>query len=182
MGLIIGSRMTVVQPRFEKPAVGHRKTIQTVHDDNSPKKCRMSIQTAGLFIVASFAVGCSKSSSIPPSPSSVISDQLAGIWNVVSIQPTGQREQATPTSASYTLTIADSRLSTRVDCNLCSGAFALSGQILTAGPLLACTQAACPTMTFGDAYTSLLSGESTVTLSGGTLVLSSERGVLRFTR
>jgi hypothetical protein len=46
MGLIIGSRMTVAQPRSEKPAVGHREPIQTVHDDNSPEKCRMYVQTA----------------------------------------------------------------------------------------------------------------------------------------
>ena len=135
-----------------------------------------------LFIVASLAVGCSESPSLPTSPSAVIADQLAGTWNVVFIQPTGQPEQTTPTGASYTLTIATDRLSTRVDCNMCSGAFALSGQTLTAGPVLACTRAACPTMIFGDKYTDLLSGESMVTLSGGTLVLSSARGVLRFTR
>jgi len=46
MGLIIGSRMTVAQPRSEKPAVGHSEQIQTVHDDNSPEKCRMYVQTA----------------------------------------------------------------------------------------------------------------------------------------
>jgi transposase InsO family protein len=50
MGLIIGSRMTVAQQRSEKPAVGHRETIQTVHDDNSPKKCRMYVQTAPIQV------------------------------------------------------------------------------------------------------------------------------------
>ena len=38
--------MTVAQPRSEKPAVGHSEQIQTVHDDNSPEKCRMYVQTA----------------------------------------------------------------------------------------------------------------------------------------
>ena len=111
-----------------------------------------------------------------------MADQLAGTWNLVSIQPTGQPEQTTPASASYTLTIGTDRLSTRVDCNTCSGAFALSGRTMTAGPALACTRAACPTMTFENTYTGLLSGESMVTLSGGTLALSSARGVLQFTR
>jgi heat shock protein HslJ len=111
-----------------------------------------------------------------------MADQLAGTWNVLSIQPTGEPAQAAPANASYTLTFADGRLSTRVDCNTCSGAFALSGQTLTAGPVLACTRAACPTLAFGNAYTSVLSGDSTLALSGGTLVLSSARGVLRFTR
>jgi heat shock protein HslJ len=90
--------------------------------------------------------------------------------------------ESTPPGATYTLTFANGRLSTRADCNTCSGAFQLSGQTLTAGPALACTRAACSTMPFENAYTRMLSGESTVTLSDAVLVLSSSRGVLRFTR
>ena len=100
----------------------------------------------------------------------------------MSIQLAGQPEQATPGNATYSLTVTDGRLSTRVDCNTCNGAFTFSAQTLDAGPVLACTRAACPTMAFGDAYVSLLSGQSTVSLSGSTLTLSSARGVLRFTR
>jgi heat shock protein HslJ len=37
-------------------------------------------------------------------------------------------------------------------------------------------------MAFENTYTALLSGESTVTLSGNSLTLSSARGVLRFSR
>jgi len=138
--------------------------------------------------VISLAFGCAESPSTPTSPSSlggslIVTDQeLAGIWNLLSMQPTGQPDQPTPPGARYTLSFADGRLSTRVDCNMCSGGFALSGQTLTAGPALACTRAACPTMAFENAYTSLLSGDSTITLSGSTLVLSSSRGVLRFAR
>lgn len=135
-----------------------------------------------LVIVASLAIGCSESSPAPTSVSSVAADLLAGAWTVASIQPTDQSEQTTPPSASYTLTFADGRLSTRLDCNTCSGGFALSGQTLTAGPMLACTRAACSTMAFADAYISLLTGESAVTLSAGTLLLSSARGVVRLTR
>ena len=141
-----------------------------------------------LIVVASLAMGCAESSSTPTSPSSVggsfnlTADQLSGTWSLVSIQPAGQANQATPPGASYSLTFADGRLSTRADCNMCSGAFALSGQTLSAGPALACTLAACPTMAFENVYTNLLGGDSTVTLSDGTLVLSSARGVLRFTR
>src|SRR5262245_2736153 len=111
---------------------------------------------------------------------SLTADQLSGTWTLVSIQPAGQADQPTPPGASYTLTFTDGRLSTRVDCNMCNGAFTLSGQTLTAGPLLACTRAACPTMAFESGYTSLLSGESTVSLSNNVLALSSARGALRF--
>lgn len=135
-----------------------------------------------LLIATSLVAACSESSSTPTSASSVTADQLTGVWNVLSVQATGQPEQATPAGASYTLTFANGRLSTRLDCNTCSGAFALSRQTLTVGPVLACTRAACPTMAYGDAYISVLSGDSTLTLVGGTLVLSSARGVVRFMR
>lgn len=143
---------------------------------------------AGFALVTTLAIGCAQSTSAPTTPSGVngsttlTADRLAGSWKLVSIQPAGQSEQATPPNANYTLTFADGRLSTRADCNSCGGSFALSGQTLTAGPALACTRAACPTMEFESKYTSLLSGDSTVTLSDQTLLLSSGRGVLRFTR
>lgn len=132
-----------------------------------------------LFVVTSLVAGCSGSST---RPSSVTAGQLAGDWNLASIQPTGQPPQATPAGSTYTLSFSDGRLSTRLDCNTCGGASVLSGQTLTAGPVLACTRAACPTTAFGDAYVGLLSGESTVALTGGNLVLSSARGVLRLMR
>lgn len=142
-----------------------------------------------LVSLASLVASCAESTSAPTSPSSVSSgsntlttDQLTGTWNLVSIQSAGQAEQAVPQGATYVLTFADGRLSTRADCNVCAGGFQLSGQTLTAGPALACTRAACPTMAFENTYTSLLSGESTVTVSGNSLVLSSARGVLRFSR
>jgi heat shock protein HslJ len=141
-----------------------------------------------LIVVGFFTVGCSDSPSTPTSPSAgagslaLTAGQLAGTWTLTSMQVAGQAIQAAPAGATYNLSLADNRLSTRVDCNTCSGAFALSGNMLTAGPALACTRAACPTMAFETAYTSILSGESTVAMSGNTLVLSSARGALYFTR
>lgn len=138
------------------------------------------------LVVASLAIGCAASPSTGPSSINgslaPATGQLAGTWILLSIRPAGEADQATPSGASYTLTFADNRLSTRADCNICSGGFALSGETLTAGPALACTRAACPTMAFENAYTRALGGESTVTMSPTTLVLSSARGVLRFTR
>jgi heat shock protein HslJ len=147
-----------------------------------------TLPAVALLVLASLVAACSASSVPPAAPSSsggslaLTADQLAGTWNLVSIQPSGQAEEATPGGATYTLTFEDGRLSTRVDCNRCGGAFAVSGETLTAGPALACTRAACPTMAFENVYTRLLAGDSAMALSGGTLVLSSGRGVLRFTR
>ena len=159
---------------------------------------KISASLAGLVVAALLTTGCAGSATTPSSPSSgsgspaspgnqsptagITVEQLAGTWNLQSLQSDGDIAQTTPAGASYTLTFADGRLSTRADCNLCGGVFVLSGETLTAGPALACTRAACPTMAFESTYTRLLSGNSTVTLSDGTLVLSSPRGVLRFTR
>ena len=131
-----------------------------------------------------FALGCSGSTATLTSPSSLdlTAPQLPGTWNLVSIRPAGEAEQARPSGATYSLTLVDGRLSTRADCNTCGGTYALNGQTLMAAPSMACTRAACPTMAFENIYMKLLGGESAVSLSGGTLELTSPRGVLRFTR
>jgi len=127
---------------------------------------------------------CSETPVSPTSPSSssgslaLTAGQLAGTWSLTTLQQSGQASQPSP--ATYTLTIADGRLSTRADCNVCGGGFTLSGQTLTAGPAMACTKAACPTMAFENVYVGMLAGEHTVELSGKTLVLSSSRGRLTF--
>jgi heat shock protein HslJ len=141
-----------------------------------------------ILIAAATAIGCSEQVSTPGSPSSatgsltLTAEQLAGPWALASIQPAGQASEAKPAGAEYTLTFADNRLSTKADCNVCTGAATLSDQMLTAGPLLACTRAACPTMAFESSYTRLLAGESVATVTASTLILSSDRGELRFTR
>jgi len=131
---------------------------------------------ASILVVTSVVVACDDS------PASPTPGQITGTWTLLSIQPAGQPVQPTPSGASYSLTLAGDRLSTRADCNTCSGAFVLFGPTLTAGPALACTRAACRTIVFENAYTTLLAGDSTVALANGALVLSSARGVLRFTR
>ena len=150
----------------------------------------MQVRTfLGLVVLGLSITACSVPPSSPTSPSAAAGGtlnvtvwQLTGSWQLTSIQLPGQAEQAAPAGASYAITFDNGRLSTRADCNTCSGSFALSGQILTAGPTLACTRAACPTMAFETVYTSILSGDSTIALSGGALTLSSNRGTLRFAR
>lgn len=141
-----------------------------------------------LVAVGALAAGCSDAPSTPTSPSAdrgslaLTAGQLAGTWTLSSMLPAGQAEQARPSGATYTLTFMDGRLSTRADCNTCSSSFALSGNTLDTASAMACTRAACPTMAFENTYTSILSGSSTIVIVDGTLVLSSDRGVLRFTR
>lgn len=148
------------------------------------KNIRFSVIALALlsFVVAA----CSETPSSPTPAGSgggslaLTTGQLTGTWTLTSAQPAGQAAQPAP--AGYSITFADGRLSTRVDCNSCSGTFSLAGQVLTAGPNLACTRAACATMVFESLYTGVLGGDHTAELSGGTLVLSSARGRLVFSR
>jgi heat shock protein HslJ len=138
----------------------------------------MKISSGPLFlVVALLAAGCTTDTVTSPT-----TEQLAGSWVLVSIQPAGKAEQPTPAGVSYGVTFAAGRVTAHADCNTCSGVLALSGSTLTAGPTLICTRAACPTMAFENMYTLILAGDSTVGVLGSKLTLTSPRGVLRFTR
>lgn len=134
-------------------------------------------RTVFLLTFASMAASACWDGPMAPSPTN-----FPGAWTLVSIQPPSQAERAVPGGATYTITFADGRVSARADCNTCVGSYTVAGSTLTLGPALACTRAACPTMAFESAYTAMLAGASTAYVGGGRLVLSSQRGTLRFTR
>ena len=130
-----------------------------------------------LILLAVVAVAACDES--PASPSELVGD----VWQLVSIEATGAAPIGIPDPARYTIQFLEAgRVSVRADCNTCGGTYTLNGQTLMAAPSMACTRAACPTMAFENIYMKLLGGESGVSLSGGTLELTSPRGVLRFAR
>jgi heat shock protein HslJ len=140
-----------------------------------------------ILLVAALTAACTSTTTSPtaiPNPPSAayVAAQLEGTWTLAYIQPAGAEKQDRPFSATYTLTFTDGRLSTRVDCNQCSGTFSVSGNTLMAGPNLACTRAACATMAFESAYTAILNGASDTVVTNSTLTLSSPRGTLQFVR
>ena len=141
---------------------------------------------AVLLLVAAMTAACAQSVTSPTAAQvagpAYTAAQLEGTWTLAWIEMSGQARQNRPFDAAYTLSFADSRLSTRVDCNSCGGSFSVNGTTLTAGPNLACTRAACPTMAFENAYTAILSGDSSVVVTGSMLTLSSARGSLQFVR
>jgi heat shock protein HslJ len=140
------------------------------------------------FVVASLAAGCAGNTTSPTSPSgadgssALSASQVAGTWSLSSIQPAGQAEQPVPSGAAYDLSLGDGRASTRADCNVCSGALAVSGSTVTIGPALACTRAACATMAYETEYVALLAGDSAAEIGANALTLTSSRGRLRFRR
>lgn len=146
---------------------------------------RRAIFLAALALIPLTALACSNALNGPSSPSGptpLSAGQLDGTWTLVSLQPSGAAPQAAPAGATYSLTLAADRASTRADCNTCGGALAVSGSTVTIGPLLACTRAACQTMDFETAYEAILAGEHSVALSGDTATLRSARGTLTFRR
>jgi heat shock protein HslJ len=140
------------------------------------------------LLLAAVAAGCSDTPATPTSPTggsgslALTAGQLSGTWTLQSMQAAGHAAQPVPAGASYTLAFADGRVSLRADCNSCGGTYTLSGDMVTLGPNLACTRAACPTMEFEATYLGVLSGDATATLSGSRLVLTSPRGTLSFSR
>ena len=140
-----------------------------------------------MFIVAALTTACTQAVtgpsavSNPPSAAYTMA-QLEGTWTLVSIHPAGGAKQDRPFDSTYTIAFAEGRLQTRADCNSCGGAYSVSGNTITLGPNLACTRAACPTMAFENAYTSMLSGDSTTVVTNSTLTLTSPRGTLQFVR
>ena len=139
------------------------------------------------LLVAALTAACTQSVTSPtavssPPSAAYTAAQLEGTWTLASIQPSGEAKQDRPFNSTYTLSFNEGRLSTRADCNSCGGTFTVEGAKLIAGPNLACTRAACPTMAFENAYTSILSGDSQIVVTGSTLTLSSSRGTLQFVR
>ena len=74
----------------------------------------------------------------------------------------------------------DGRTAVGADCNRCNGPASVSGSRLIIGPALACTRAFCQSAPFDGAFLRILTGETTATVVGDTLLLRSERGTLRF--
>jgi heat shock protein HslJ len=89
---------------------------------------------------------------------------------------------ASPAGTVFSIEVADSRVAVVADCNRCNGPTVVGRSTITVGPNLACTRAYCATAPFDDTFVRLLAGESTATSDRQTLVLRSDRGVLRFRR
>jgi heat shock protein HslJ len=139
------------------------------------------------LLVAALTAACTQSVTSPtavssPPSAAYTTAQLEGTWTLASIQRAGDAKQDRPFNSIYTLSFNEGRLSTRADCNTCGGSFSVEGAVLTAGPNLACTRAACPTMAFENVYTSILGGDSQIVVTGSTLTLASSRGTLQFVR
>jgi heat shock protein HslJ len=128
-----------------------------------------------LLLTIVVAAGCSDS---PTSPTSA----LDGVWRIISIQPASQAVQPAPTGAQYQLGFEDQRIFLRVDCNTCTGPFAVNGDSLVIGPMLACTRAACATASYESEVVTMLSGSHRMATTLHNLTLTSSRGTILLQR
>jgi heat shock protein HslJ len=140
------------------------------------------------LIAAVSLTACQGNSPTSPSPASTtppggaLSIDTNAVWNLQSLVRADSSEAAIDDPSLFTMSLADDKsLHVRSDCNLASGRYTTSGSTISIGPL-ASTRAYCATAPIDTEYLALLGGESTVSISGSTLRLSSPRGTLTFTR
>jgi heat shock protein HslJ len=142
------------------------------------------VATALFFVLALAACGetLTGPSVAPATPPAALAIQSNAVWHLRSIAKADGAIQAIGDPSLFTLTLTDDgKVAARVDCNRALGGYTISGNRVSIGPL-ATTKAYCGEASFDSVFLTLLGGETTATLSGATLQLSSARGTLTFDR
>ncbi len=133
------------------------------------------------------AVACANNPLAPSMTSSSEATTIAAevVPGVLKLQSLTRADATTVTISDpqqFTLEFLDNnRVAVKADCNRASGSFTLNGTTLTIGPM-AVTKAYCGSASLDGEFLSLLGGETVATVSTTSLVLSSARGALRFSR
>jgi heat shock protein HslJ len=101
-------------------------------------------------------------------------------WQLESFQPNAGPSISVLDPALYTVRFGlDGTVEVRADCNHCGGGYRVAGALMTIGPL-ACTLAACPLPSLGEAFTAALTRVSSYVQTQSELALVYHGGVLRF--
>ena len=149
------------------------------------KHARVAAGLSSLVVAISFAA-CADSitgpSSTPMSASSSAAVVEGTQWKLQSLT----RADSTVTTVSdpdrFTLTFNDgNKITVRADCNNAFGGFTANGNAISVGPM-ASTKAYCSSAPFDGEYLTALSGDSTLAATATTLVMSSSRGRLLFSK
>ena len=147
-----------------------------------------STLTLALGLVSALSlVACANNPLAPSVASSSEATTIAAevVPGVLKLQSLTRADATTVTISDpqqFTLEFLDNnRIAVKADCNRASGSFTTNGTALTIGPM-AVTKAYCGSASLDNEFLSLLSGETVATVSTTSLVLSSARGALRFSR
>jgi len=141
------------------------------------KRFAASILATGL-LAALWACDTSDSVTNPDAPV----EDPTGAWALQAFELSDGRVIGVPDPSSYTLDLGlteAGRAHIRADCNLCNGAYEVSGSTLTFG-LMACTLAACPPGSLENDYRFALGSTTAYQRSGSSLTLTYDGGVMRF--
>lgn len=118
----------------------------------------------------------------PAAPAGSLAIEANAVWHLRSMTNADGALQVIEDPSLFTLTLTDEgKVAARVDCNRAFGAYTISGNTVSMGPL-ASTRAYCGASSFDAEFLTLLVGETMAATSGNTLQLSSPRGILRFDR
>ena len=140
--------------------------------------------TALFFALALAACGGTLTgpSVAPATPPAALAIESNTVWHLRSLATADGAIHVIDDPSLFTLTLTDDgKVAARVDCNRALGGYTISGNTVSIGPL-ASTKAYCGEMSFDSEFLTLLGGETTATVSGATLQLSSARGTLTFAR
>jgi len=151
-------------------------------------KFAWSTLTLALGLVSALSVVACANNPLAPSvvsgsqATTIAAEVVPGVLKLQSLT----RADATTVTISdpqqFTLEFLDNnRVAVKADCNRASGSFTVNGATLTIGPM-AVTKAYCGSASLDGEFLSLLGGETVATVSTTSLVLSSARGALRFSR
>ena len=151
-------------------------------------KFAWSTLTLALGLVSAMSVVACANNPLAPSvvsgsqATTIAAEVVPGVLKLQSLT----RADATTVTISdpqqFTLEFLDNnRVAVKADCNRASGSFTVNGATLTIGPM-AVTKAYCGSASLDSEFLSLLGGETVATVSTTSLVLSSARGALRFSR
>ena len=124
----------------------------------------------------------------PVSPSSVATTPTGGaltvestaVWKLQSLARTGSSAVTINDPSLFTMSLSNGSLQLKADCNRATGTYTLSGNTLSVGSTMASTRAYCGSESLDTDYLAILGGQSTVSITGSTLQLSSSRGTLTF--
>jgi heat shock protein HslJ len=137
----------------------------------------MSRLAAVLGALLSIVAGCNGGGASEPSGS------LVGRWQLETLEGADGRPVAVPAPERFTVEFGpDGRVAIRADCNTCSGTYQADGNLLTIGPLLACTRAACPSAPVDQQYVAALTGTAVYDVRGDRLTIRSQAGSLQLSR
>jgi heat shock protein HslJ len=135
-------------------------------------------EAALLLATAALLAGCPANPAAVAGPSAV----QGQTWRLSRLERNGQAAVPVSNPDRYTLAFDEGqRLGVRSDCNQCGGAYELRDGAFTVGPL-ACTKAFCGDSSLDAEYSAMLGAARTLEMGGGTLIVVSERGTLRFIR